>query len=341
MSVKGVVSTLCDPTIGAVITDDWCASIAGLGADAMLVPLICAADGALPTALYARGMDTAGTHTLPVLGRFTRAFTPVGGESATLYPNMLLYQGLTQNRLLSPYIDAVTLRQEGFARQMVQHGLTVYAAANEVNLKGLISQGTSVAAASDKAAALAPSVAAALAWQTAHRLKAVGAKTVYAGSLSLLPQTGLDGQNPYFAAYVEAFYAFLAAEGVRPPYPFDGWVVNSEGVWPAGRFAQAVKVLRMIMAAHGDTGAIIVGEHGVTNAALPAQEAAYVATYQEMAGAVEDAHFFQHFGASPYLGAPLLYGNYGAIQYRVNPPALVPGADYKLAPVVRRMFGKT
>lgn len=333
----GLVSTLCGSDDGTVIGDRWTASVKSLGATAIKVPLVTSRVGSLPTQLYQRGLDAAERAGLDVLGVFTRGLLPVAGESSDCYSNMPLYVGPFKNPLLSRYIDQVTLRAEGMARSLVHHGMTRYVAGNEPNEHALIEAGVPVDAASDKAGAMAPSVFSAYCWQMASRLKSVGATKVYCGALSLLPGTGLDDSNGYFAAYLDLFYGFLAHHGQHAPYPFDGWLVNSEGIWKTGEFTRAVTRLRTIMASHGDTGEVIVGEAGITNAALPANADLFRQTYAEMAETVPEVYIFQHHGSQPFLDAPAIYRSWGCVQWRVLGSELVPGADYLFAPVVRTL----
>jgi hypothetical protein len=332
--LKGVVSFLVNPDGPTSITPAWADDIKGLHATGVRVPISCARDGSMPINLYREAVAVYQHAELEVAAVLHPGFVPA--NTADLHANMALQT--TGDQLMSPFIAEWLQRVTAFAQQLVPQGLHMYFIWNEPNLLGMLGEGMQPPA-GEKGSALAPEVFAALCWQSAERLKQAGATEVYCGSLSLLPQTGLDDANPFLARYLNRVYQKLAEAGKHAPWPWDGLALNSELPWQPGAFQQAVAKVRSIMSSHGDGGKkIAVGEWGwqIKDGAVDEQVAR--TTFAELSAAADRLYFFQHPGRTPFSGAPASFADYGVSQWRVDGPSFVIGEPYAWHPILQQLF---
>lgn len=333
----GFCDFLYDPNTSALIGHDWAVHVRSYGVQLVRATISTGLHGNMPTGLLCTGIEEYGGVGVEVLGEFSPAFLPtVAG--ADMHSNMPL--NTTGDTFTSPWIDGVTLRGEGVARQAVKSGMKAAVFGNEPNEMALLAPGARVLP-GPKGGALSPQVAAATYWQAASRLRSVGMQEVYCGALSVLPQTGLDAANPYYAAWLTAFYETCATHGKHAPFPWAGWAVNCEGLFTAIRLQSALKVLRGIMTKYGDTGKIRITEWGW--AAGPNVDPTQVDQMVAAIGTTEatSACFFQGPGAVPYLGDPALYKGFGAYQWRQNGNTLIPLGDYAWGRLLRPVYAKT
>ena len=323
-----------DPDTSAVIGTQWARHTRSYGVDLARVAITTGKSGNMPTGLLRNALDAYNAAGIMADAVFTPAFLPVVAGS-DMHSNMVL--NTTGDTFTSPWIDGVTLRGTGVARQAMQSGLKTIIWGNEPNELAMVQPGVRVAA-GPKGGALAPTVCASTYWQAASRLRSVGVADVYCGALSVLPQTGTNPQNGYYAAYVTAFYEACNRHGRHAPYPWSGWAVNAEGVWSTATLTRALAVLRGIMTKYGDTGHIRITECGWKNShGVNAADA--TATFAAIdASEATSAMFFQGPGAVPYLGDPASYSDYGCYQWRQNGGTLIPQGDYSWGSVLRPLL---
>ena len=323
-----------DPDTQAVIGTAWAQHVRSYGVDLVRLTVTTGINGNMPTGLFRTALEAYHAAGVTAYAEFSPAFLPTVTASG-MHSNMPL--NTTGDTFTSPWIDGVTLRGEGVARQAIQSGLTMTIWGNESNERALIAPGI-VVPPGPKGGAKAPAVAAAEYWQAASRLRSVGVTSCYNGALSVLPQTGTDIRNPYYAAWLTAFYEACAAHGKHAPYPWAGWAVNCEGAWTTAALVKALGVLRGIMTHYGDTGHIIITEMGWQNG-HGIDTAAADATFSAMdASEALCAMVFQGPGSVPYLGDTALYTDYGCYQWRQNGGTLIPLGDYPWGGYVRKRW---
>ena len=337
MSVThGICDFGYDATSGGVVDAPYVAHTKAMGVGLVRGTIATAPDGSIDSSLLRRAIETWGAAGVEVHAEFTPAFLPTPSSvPAGAHANMIL--NLSGDRFNSPFIDAVTLRAEGVGRQAYKSGLRTCIFGNEPN--ELLLPPGEVATPGSKGGALNPGVAAALYWQAAHRLASVGLQT-YCGALSVLPQTGTNVANPYYAKWLEAFYASCAQHGKHAPFPWAGWAVNIEGSWTPAALNQSLAVLRGVMAAHGDTGTIRLTEWGW--GAGPSVDPVAV---DETMSAIDQSEvlsacYFQGPGQVPYTGDPKLYKGKGAWQWVQDGTRYIAGADYAWATCLRPQYAR-
>jgi hypothetical protein len=261
---------------------------------------------------FQAAMDTWGTRSggFPVAAVLPMEFDRPNIQGSC--PNDIL--GYNGNPLLNAYINDFTLRAEDFASNLASHHLTTYWVWNEPNLQGQIGTGQNCPP-SDPS--LSPQVFGALLYQGCTRLKAGGAITTYAGSLSVLPGSDPTGQNA--ANYLAAMYQFLNQNGVSGPYPWDAISLNMEGLFDT-TFTQPVHDnIQATMQTYGDYSPIIVGEWGVRNSELDPTRAQ--TTYDAIKAYFQTMYFFQHPARVQHNG-----NDYGARDWNISGSQYVPAS---------------
>ena len=312
-----------DAHSGAVVDEPWTAAAKADGIGQVRVALGTDALGRVPWNLFAQGLAAwhdAGVATDVLAGAET--LPPFDGHWA----NQAL--GTGTHRLTSPYIERFRLQLEQHTPQLLAAGAGGVIAWNEPN-GALVVQG-----ARPTNAALAPEIYATLVWQTCHSLAHIGCERRIAGALSVLPQTGLDAQNPYLLGYLTAMYAHLASCGVRPNWTH--LALNCEGYWTAESAQQMHDAIRACMNAHDDSAELIVTEWGVRNEGLDASR--LLATGIALEAVFGYASFFGRPGQTPYLGPVAAYTGYGARQWAGVGTAFRVGAWYPAGDVVRQLW---
>ena len=330
----GVTSFLVDPNNGCCITPAWAKYLADLGIRSVRASISTAPDGSFPSDLYKRALDCYSGAGIRVIGVIHEGFTPVGSPAV---PNAVM--GLGGNPLLNAWIDRVTLRAEGAARQLVGHGLAEIIAGNEGNLLGLIKPGAPTPAPpSDKSAATSPEVWGALAWQMAHRLK--GIVPVYVGALSFIP-AGIP--HWWNLDYLDRAYAMVERHAGHD-YPWAGIVLNAEGWWHQDQTDRLIQLLGNVR--DGRPGErdkpILIGECGMKQGAIGGTGIASMrASMGQLARFAARAYWFQAPGHSPYLGDPALYQDYGLHQWFQRGASFAVGAPYPWHDEYFRMVGES
>jgi hypothetical protein len=330
----GVCDFGVDATTLTTIDTAYAQHTKALGVGLVRLTVETAPDGTMPTSLLRQVLDTYGQEGIEAHLEMTPAFMPtIASVAASDHANMLL--NTSGDTFISPYIDKVTLRAEGVARQVRRSGAKVVIFWNEAN-ELLLTPGQ-VVPAGGKGGALSPLCAASLFWHGASRMQSVGC-SVFNGALSVLPQTGTNAANPYYAHWLSSFYEDLAAHGKHAPFPWDGWAVNMEGVWSAQSFTLALHVLRGVMTTHGDTGSIRLTEWGWGAGPAVAQADLDKTWAAINASEVESATFFQGPGQVPYTGFPELYKGKGAWMWTAKGRHYQAGSDYTWGKMLRPKY---
>lgn len=312
MAIRSFTSFTVDPAKNLVVGRDWTAHHQATGVRWIRSSLRCGPDGSFNTDLFSRALDGYRTQGIEVLGLFDRAFVPDGGEAPGIFPNAPLNGA--GDLLNSDYVDRTAQRVDAVCRPLVRRGLLRrIILGNEWNLLAFLAPGVNPDPTGEKANAVHPHAAAAMAWQGAMRALDAGIGEVIIAGLSVLPDTGLNRGNAYYAAYMAEFYKMLASVGQHAPFPWKGIAVNTEGWWTPASLKKTLDVLRGVMATYKDTSRIIMGEWGQKVPALAQATGAEVAdTVAAIDAEVEEDYFFQWPSREPWLGRPEACPTYAA-----------------------------
>jgi hypothetical protein len=301
MAEQGIVSFSFDPKSSNRITDAWCADLDVLCSGKKLrvrTQIAAGSDNTLPIPAYQAAIKAWMDHGHEVGGVLSLEFDPprAGLDPAkprrVCYPNEPL--GFKGDPLLNPYIDDATRRAGECAKQLAPSGLKTFWVWNEPNLKLPIKPGDNCPPGKGfPPDCLAPQNFAALVWQGCTRLKANGAQTVYAGSLSVLKDARTDPKGPYLAGYLEQFYTFLNRNGITT-YPWDGLSLNIEGLFDRDWTMALLNAAQAVQRKHGDNSPIVIGEWGVENGDKRLNADTAGETFQAIDTVFPAMYFFQH-----------------------------------------------
>lgn len=316
MVLRGSVSYLCDATQNLVISNAWAQQLAAYYSPDKIVRVSCRANNinAIPTGLYRKGANRYQALGVSVGGVLELGFNQpwLEAKPRKIYPNEKL--GYDGNKRHNRWIKDTCVRAGVFAESMVKAGMDTFWIGNEFNLLGSIKPGANVPpVASDKAPAMAPEVAFSFLYEMAGYLRAAGAKHIFTGSMSFLPQGGVDDANPYGAGYITKGMDYLVSTGVKqftannrlngPPL-WDGIGLNMEGWWDSKGAQAATHAVNKAFAKYNVFLPIIVGEWGQKNpaVAVPGGAGKALDTFAALVSAVAPngrLYFFSHNLAKP------------------------------------------